>query len=207
MIGIYNYTVLFTLFGTISGVAGILEISKGNITGAMLCLMLSGFFDMFDGTIARTKQNRTEFEKKYGIQLDSLSDVICFGVLPLTIALHVTSSLGTISNLCIIYLITSISRLAYFNVEEEMRTKKENTPRKTYTGLPVTASALIIPVLYLTKFLVPTHFAIVFLIGFLMISIFQISKIKLPHFNLKGLLICLVFGILVWITFLTLQSR
>ena len=41
---------------------------------------------MFDGKIARTKKNRTEVEKRFGIQIDSLADIICFGVAPSLIA-------------------------------------------------------------------------------------------------------------------------
>lgn len=197
MIGIYNYTVLFTLFGTLSGLAGIQCVMQGNIPGAIVCLLLSGFFDMFDGTIARTKKDRSEFEKKYGVQLDSLSDVICFGVLPTLIAFEVTSSLGFMKNFCVLYLITAISRLAYFNVEEEIRTQKENTPRTTYTGLPVTATAILLPTLYLSKFLLPVAFPTIFLIGLLTIAMLQVSKIKLPHLSLKGLMVCLILGIIL----------
>lgn len=197
MIGIYDYTVLFTLFGTISGVVGMLVLGDGNILGAIICLMLCGFFDMFDGMIARTKKNRSEFAKKYGVQLDSLSDVICFGALPTMIGLKITAPLGFFQGLCILYLITSISRLAYFNVEEEMRRKKENGARKTYTGLPVTPSALIFPVLYCFKEIAKETFPIIFLIGMLLVARLQVSKIKLPHLNLKGLMICLVIGIIL----------
>ena len=40
---------------------------------------------MFDGKIARTKKNRTEDEKRFGIQIDSLCDVVCFGVFPIVL--------------------------------------------------------------------------------------------------------------------------
>mgnify|MGYP007032777772 FL=1 len=40
---------------------------------------------MFDGKIARTKKNRTEDEKQFGIQIDSLCDVVCFGVFPIVL--------------------------------------------------------------------------------------------------------------------------
>ena len=53
----------------------------GRTSMAIVCLMVSGFCDLFDGSIARTKK-RTESEMKFGIQIDSLADMICFGVLP-----------------------------------------------------------------------------------------------------------------------------
>ncbi len=54
---------------------------NGSPYSALLCLMVSGLLDAFDGRIARTKKNRTEQEKRFGIQIDSLNDVVCFGVL------------------------------------------------------------------------------------------------------------------------------
>lgn len=207
MIGVYNYTVLFTLFGTISGVIGIKEAANGNIEVALFCLLLCGFFDMFDGFIARTKKNRSEFELQYGIQLDSLSDVVCFGALPTTIALEITKPLGIWSGLSILYLVAAISRLAYFNVEEAMRRQKESGARKTYTGLPVTPSALIYPCLYLLSFVLKNSFPVVFLIGVLITAGLHVSKIKLPHLNLKGLFICLAVGIVILTTYFILQSQ
>ncbi len=205
MIGVYNYTVLFTLFGTISGVVGIREASLGNISGAMFCLLLCGFFDMFDGCIARTKKDRTEFEIKYGIQLDSLSDVICFGALPTVITLEITKSLGFFQIFSIFYLVAAISRLTFFNVEEELRRKKENTSRKTYSGIPVTVAALILPILYLLKDFTKNSFPLVFLIGVLIYGMLQISKLKVPHLNRKGLIICLLIGLCIIGIYLLLQ--
>lgn len=207
MIGVYNYTVLFTLFGTISGIIGIIEATQGNIPCALFCLMLCGFFDMFDGMIARTKKNRTEFEIQYGIQLDSLSDVICFGALPTIITLEITKPLGIWSALSILHLIAAVSRLAYFNVEEAMRRAKESGGRTFYTGLPVTTAALIFPILYLFSFILDKCFPIFYLIGALITAGFHISKIKLPHLNLKGLLICLGVGLILLISYFILQSQ
>ena len=49
--------------------------------------MVSGILDAFDGRVARTKKDRNEFEKNFGIQIDSLADLICFGILPVSIGL------------------------------------------------------------------------------------------------------------------------
>lgn len=81
MIGFYNYTVILTYLGTVSGFTGITYVLSGDIRAALICLMISGFCDMFDGKIASTRK-RTPQEKRFGIQIDSLSDLICFGLLP-----------------------------------------------------------------------------------------------------------------------------
>ena len=82
MIGVYDYTVLLTYLGFSSGVYGIIEALQGHIFPAIFCLMFAGLCDMFDGKVARTKKQRTIEERHFGIQLDSLSDVVCFGILP-----------------------------------------------------------------------------------------------------------------------------
>ena len=82
MIGFYDYTVLLTYMGFISGMTGIVLAINGQIFPAIICLMFSGLCDMFDGRVARTKKRRTTEERHFGIQLDSLSDLVCFGVLP-----------------------------------------------------------------------------------------------------------------------------
>ena len=81
-IGFYDYTVILTYISLISAFVGMCMASRGRFTAAILCLMLSGLCDAFDGAVARSKKNRTEDEKANGIQLDSLCDVICFGVFP-----------------------------------------------------------------------------------------------------------------------------
>ena len=82
MIGVYDYTVLFTYLSLVSSVIGIFFTIQGNPVYGVLCIMLSGFFDAFDGKIASLKRNRTDLAKKFGIQIDSLADLVAFGVLP-----------------------------------------------------------------------------------------------------------------------------
>ncbi|WP_263850158.1 CDP-alcohol phosphatidyltransferase family protein [Ligilactobacillus ruminis] len=63
---------------------GISYVIDNKIVAACVCLLLSGICDTFDGKIAQTKE-RTQHEKRFGIQLDSLADTVCFGVLPATV--------------------------------------------------------------------------------------------------------------------------
>ena len=86
MLGVYDYTVVLTYVSVLISMGGMLFSVNGYPRMAIVCLALSGFCDMFDGKIARTKKNRTEVEKKFGIQIDSLADIICFGVGPSLIA-------------------------------------------------------------------------------------------------------------------------
>ena len=89
MIGFYDYTVILTYLSVLSAGAGIIV----SLTGAghpyigTMFLMLCGLCDTFDGKVARSKQNRTEKEKDFGVQIDSLSDLVAFGVLPTCIGM------------------------------------------------------------------------------------------------------------------------
>ena len=76
MIGFYNYTVILTYIGLLSSIAGMMFAVNGWYKAALLCLAFSGLCDMFDGKIARRKTDRTEDEKSFGIQIDSLCDMV-----------------------------------------------------------------------------------------------------------------------------------
>ena len=87
MLGFYNYTVILTYFGVLTGFTGITCVLAENRSGALTCLLIAGLCDMFDGKIAST-MTRTGREKRFGIQIDSLNDLICFGLLPALIVIH-----------------------------------------------------------------------------------------------------------------------
>ena len=148
--GYYDYTVILTYIGMFIGFTGIVFIMEGKYTEASICLMISGMCDMFDGTVASTKQ-RNRREKRFGIQIDSLSDLICFGVLP---ALFVYSISGKKYMAFVVsgfYVLSALIRLAYFNVVEEERQEIEGGKRTWYLGLPVTAAVIFIPACYMIQ--------------------------------------------------------
>ena len=147
MLGIYNYTVILTYLGMLSGFAGILFLLNGNVRGALICLMISGACDMFDGKVASTKKDRTRSEKRFGIQIDSLSDLICFGVLPALIVYSVGRRTWLRAAACGAYALCALIRLAWFNVDEEARQDFDTGRRKVYLGLPVTSAAAVFPLL------------------------------------------------------------
>ena len=147
MLGIYNYTVILTYLGMLSGFAGVLCVLEGQLGAALLCLMGAGVCDMFDGKVASTKQDRSRSEKRFGIQIDSLSDLICFGVLPSLIVY--TQGRGWLRALaCGGYVLAALIRLAWYNVDEEARQDFDTGRRKVYMGLPVTSAAAIFPLLF-----------------------------------------------------------
>ena len=131
MIGFYDYTVLLTYLGFASGVIGIYFSVLGNPFAAIICLMFSGLCDMFDGKVARTKKRRTVEERNFGVQLDSLSDLVCFGILPTMIGYSLGVKSSLLVPLLIFYPLAALIRLAYFNMLEVIR--NSSTPVKQYT--------------------------------------------------------------------------
>lgn len=190
MIGIYDYTVWLTYLSLVSGMLGIVCAFNGNIFESIVCLMVSGFCDMFDGRVARTKKKRTAEERHYGIQLDSLADVICFGVLPATIGY----ALGAPLILVLLFPLAGLIRLAWFNVLEI--TRNSSTPVKEYTGLPITSSALIFPTIYVFNKLLGDNFYILYSIILAIVGVLFISKIKIKKPTLKVLIGFIVIGLI-----------
>lgn len=130
--------------GMLSAFAGILMTVNNNIPGALVCLMAAGAFDLFDGPVARTME-RTMEEKRFGIQIDSLSDLVGFGILPALILYQVTDGRPDGILVAALYALCALIRLSYFNVMEEIRQSETAEARTDYSGLPVTVAAVLIP--------------------------------------------------------------
>lgn len=177
ILGYYDYTVLLTYIGMIIGVTGLTFVMDGKFSAAVFCLMFAGVCDMFDGTVAATKE-RNDHEKKFGIQIDSLSDLICFGVLPGIFVYRFSGESYLGMAVSAGYILCALIRLAYFNVCEEDRQKSEAGSRKYYQGLPVTTVALVLPAVYL---ITEEKYIFILLIAAMGILFLSPIRIRKPH--------------------------
>ena len=230
MIGVYDYTVVLTYLSLLSGTFGILVCLHGigHPFFGVFCLLLCGLCDTFDGRVARMKKNRTEMEKAYGIQIDSLSDLVAFGVLPCCIGMAMVRSSERFTDiprlqraveegsrrqvypifLFIIvlgYVLTALIRLAYFNVTEEERSKTEGGCRKVYLGLPVTSAALIFPTVLLMQYLTRADLTPLYFIVMAITAILFITPIRVPKPQLRGILIMVGIGAAEFIIFILVR--
>lgn len=218
MLGFYDYTTALTYLSLLSACTGIVLslTGSGHPFLGCFCLLLCGFCDAFDGKVARTKKDRTEMERNYGIQIDSLSDLVAFGVLPACMggALILKSPflrglaetyhdrwffiLGALAlfAILILYVLAAMIRLAWFNVTEEERQRTEGGVRKYYTGLPVTSAALIFPVVMLLEYLVPKDLSLVYIAAALVTGVAFLSKFQVPKPGLRGILVMIGIGAL-----------
>ena len=207
IIGYYGYWVKLTYLSVISAVLGGHFALDGKISYALICLMFSGLCDTLDGHVARLK-NRTDTEKSYGLQIDSLADILSFGILPIVIGYAVGpysvaldyGSFGMLINPIIIsmYLLAALIRLAYFNVIE-MDLQSKNEKSAYYEGLPVTSVALIIPITY--SICVYFHISLSTVYNFLLLilSVAFVLKIKIPKPTGRFQLFFCLIGLLVMV--------
>ena len=216
MIGFYDYTVLLTYGSLISAMLGILICmdGQGHPFIGVFFLMISGLCDAFDGKVARTKKNRTLQEMRYGVQIDSLADLVAFGVLPACIGnsmLRVLPSMPEISRAHInrmnawpfvsifytimaIYVLAALVRLAYFNVEEESRNENHEGLRKYYTGLPVTSSSLIFPILLSFHYITPVDITPLYFVTMLITSVLFVMPIPVRKPGTRAILAMILIG-------------
>lgn len=181
MLGFYDYTVVLTYLSLCSSLIGMFCAFSGHLHLAITCLAISGLLDTFDGKVARTKKDRTEDEKRFGIQIDSLCDIVCFGVFPTVICYFTGMRRPLGIFILLFYCLAGLIRLAYFNVMEERRQQETAENRKYYQGLPITTIAVILPLVYVSSSLYPQYFVtvlhvVMLLTGILFITRFQVRK-------------------------------
>lgn len=208
MVGFWDYTVILTYMSVASSLIGMCFAAQDKYLVAAGCLLLSGFCDLFDGMVARSKKNRTEAEKKFGIQLDSLADVICFGAFPAmlgyTLCKETPFWLPSVI-VGVIFVICAIARLAYFNVTEEIRQKETNEKRKNYEGLPVTTIALIVPALFITKSFLGMYFGLAYIIVLFLVAAAFVIKFKVKKFGKTGSIVLVAIGIVIFAVLVTMK--
>jgi CDP-diacylglycerol--serine O-phosphatidyltransferase len=134
--GIYILPNLITLLSMFSGFYSIVASLNADYERAAWAIMIASVFDVLDGWVARLTHTTTRF----GIEIDSLADVISFGVAPGVLVYTWTlSSFGRVGWLGSFFLVACAAlRLARFNVQMGSAEKKH------FTGLPTPASAIVI---------------------------------------------------------------
>ena len=218
MIGFYDYTVILTYFSLLSATTGIVVSLSGSGHPYYGCLFLlfCGLCDAFDGTVARTKKGRTRMEMNFGIQIDSLSDLVAFGVLPacigaalirvspyltrvlegLPVRWEIASGKFLLHACLVLYVLAAMIRLAYYNVTEEERQSSEDGVRKSYLGLPVTSAALIFPFVLLLQYLTRADITLAYLAVSILTGVLFISPFRVAKPDLRGILIMVGVGAL-----------
>lgn len=215
MIGYYDYTVILTYLSLLSACAGIIVslAGPGHPYIGTFFLLVCGLCDAFDGKVARHKKDRTPGERAFGIQIDSLSDLVAFGVLPVAIgeamlrhsdilqwvkdnASHMVYRVVDVALIAVLILfaLAALIRLAYFNVTEEERQKTETGARKYYTGMPVTTVSIILPFIQLLQYIIPSDVTLVYFVTVLLCGLAFLLPIQIRKPGIRGILLMVAIG-------------
>ena len=200
MIGFYDYTVILTYLGALAGLLGISLSMSSKFLGAILCMATALVCDTLDGMVARRKKNRTRQEMLFGIQIDSLCDLISFGLCPsvLFYMLGMNSLFDKLLLAC--YCLCCVIRLGYFNV---LATEAELGTKGDFHGLPVVCLDVMVPAVYLLFRLTGDCLwilrAAAAVFGFLYILDFPVKKPVLWKFAAMGVVVLVPMVILfIW---------
>jgi len=204
---------ILTLIGVCIGLTSIKFAFDGKFELSIVAVIVAGIIDGLDGRIARLIKGTS----KVGKELDSLTDVISFGVAPAFIMFFWSmSEIGRLGWLIsLIYVVCVALRLARFNVNSEAEPSWRDN---FFEGIPSPAGGILVlmPLIYSFSEIqfIKLNYQIIVPILFIFISILLISKI--PTYSLKKIVvprsasifllfvIVLYFGLLLIYTFNTL---
>lgn len=168
---------LCSLAGLFSAVLAIYFAILGIFPAAMIGLIWAVFFDWSDGVIARRMKGRTEKQRIFGGQLDSLIDIVSFGICPGIILL----SYGDFNPwfipgaFCIVA--AGVLRLSYFNIYGLVS-------ESTYQGLAIDNNAILLSFLFIFNgFMSTSVFTILLYIFILALSFLNVAPIKTPKLS------------------------
>lgn len=165
-----------SLIGLLCSVLAIYFALVGQFQAAMIGIIWAVFFDWSDGILARRMKGRTEVQGLYGAQLDSLIDIVSFGICPAIVLL----SYGNFSPWFIpgafIIVATGVIRLSYFNVFGLV-------DKSTYMGFPLDNNVIILVFTFLFSGLFSrAAFSIVIYILLMLLAVLNVAPIKTPKF-------------------------
>lgn len=151
-----------TLLNLVCGINSIFFAASGQFKIAIILILCAAIFDMLDGFIARKLKQQNDM----GIQLDSLSDIVSFGVAPAFLSYQLMEH--NVLNLAIltIFVLAGVIRLAYYNTK--------TAGKNFFIGMPITTNSVIIPL----AFIFATDYLAYFVLAcaILMILPFKIKK-------------------------------
>ena len=197
--GIYILPNLFTTGSMFAGFYGMIAGINADYKTAAVCILISAVFDGLDGKVARA----TGTTSKFGVEYDSLADLVSFGVAPGLImyfwALKPFGRLGWLA--AFLFVVCGALRLARFNVQVE------TVESKRFVGLPIPAAASMVSatILFFHHMGWPSSYAkqaipvLIYLLAFLMVSNIKYYSFKDPEIIKKQPFGFLVLAVLLLI--------
>lgn len=167
---------IFSLIGLFCAILGIYYAFLGIFPAAMIAMLWAVFFDWSDGIIARRMKSRTREQKLFGVQLDSLIDIISFSVCPAVVLLSYGQFSPWFLPGAFIIVATGVIRLSYFNVFGLV-------DKSTYMGLALDNNIIIMAFAFLFDGLIgQTVFSIVLYVLLMALAVLNVSPVRTPKF-------------------------
>lgn len=133
--GIYLLPTLFTIGNMFCGYACIVQSANGNLELAAMLVVLAAVLDALDGRIARLTGTQSDF----GLEFDSLADIVSFGIAPALLAYQWALRPGRLGwSLAFLYVVCAAMRLSRFNLAKTVSDKRH------FVGLPSPMAALVV---------------------------------------------------------------
>ena len=188
-----------SLAGLLCAVLAVYSAILGNFPVAMIGILWAVLFDWADGIIARKITGRTDHQRAFGSQLDSLIDIISFGVFPAVFLL----SYGTFSPWFLpgafLIIAAAAIRLSYFNIFGLL-------DDKTYMGLALDNNVIILAFVFLFEgFTSHAVFSIILYALLMLFLVLNLSPLRTPKFSGKWFYILIVYTILLTIIYAWMQ--
>lgn len=210
-VGYWHYGVILTYMSLALSVCGICFAAayggprRDDI--AAFFVLLAGLCDAFDGMVAKTRKHRSDNDKLFGMNIDSLSDMVSFGIAPIMVGVAMGMTRWYYCIVYVLFALCGLVRLAYYDVSEVNRLKDPTSVRRdSYEGLPITNVSLALPVFYLFATMFDAHpewiglnaETIIIYKSIIMMSLYVICgflfvfKFKMFKARVKGLVITVV---------------
>jgi len=189
---------IFSLAGLLCAVLGIYYAILGNFPLAMIGILWAVLFDWTDGIIARKMMGRTDHHRAFGGQLDSLIDIVSFGVFPAIFLLSYGKFSPWFLPGAFLIVAASAIRLSYFNIFGLI-------DDKTYMGLALDNNVIILAFVFLLQgFFDHTVFSIILYALLMVLLVFNLAPVRTPKFAGKWFYVLMVYAlgltaIYVWI--------
>ena len=210
-VGYWHYGVILTYLSLALSICGICFAAAAGGPRrddiAAFFLLLAGLCDAFDGMVAKTRKHRSHNDKLIGMNIDSLSDMVSFGVAPIMVGVAMGMTRWYYCIVYIFFALCGLVRLAYYDVSEVNRLNDPtSTRRDNYEGLPITNVSLALPVFYLVATLFDKHpewiglnndtliiyQSVIMMTCYLLCGFLFVFKFKMFKARVKGLIITVI---------------
>jgi len=184
-----------SLAGLLCALLGIYYAVLGDFPVAIIGIIWAVLFDWADGIVARQITGRTDYHRAFGGQLDSLIDIVSFGVFPAVFLLSYGKFNPWFLPGAFLIVATSAIRLSYFNVFGLV-------DDKTYMGLALDNNVIILALVFLFEgFVNHTIFSIIIYTLLMVLLIFNLAPVQTPKLSGKWFYVLIVYTLILTIIY------